>query len=96
MVIKNYHLFRNVLKNQKHGRGIQSWIDGSQYEGYWQKDKANVLGKLIHADGDIYEGGWLDDKADGTGIYNHVGGAKYEGQWKEDKQEGIGKILYNS
>jgi hypothetical protein len=32
------------------------WIDGSRYEGYWKKDKANVRGKLIHADGDVYEG----------------------------------------
>jgi hypothetical protein len=42
--------------NQRHGRGIQIWVDGSRYEGYWKKDKANVRGKLIHADGDIYEG----------------------------------------
>jgi hypothetical protein len=42
--------------NQRHGRGIQVWTDGSRYEGYWKRDKANVNGKLIHADGDIYEG----------------------------------------
>lgn len=42
--------------NQRHGRGIQIWIDGSRYEGYWRRDKANIKGKLIHADGDIYEG----------------------------------------
>lgn len=42
--------------NQRHGRGIQVWMDGSKYEGYWKRDKANVRGKLIHADGDIYEG----------------------------------------
>jgi hypothetical protein len=42
--------------NQRHGRGIQVWIDGSRYEGYWMKDKASKRGKLTHADGDIYEG----------------------------------------
>ena len=41
---------------QRHGRGIQVWIDGSRYEGYWMKDKANKRGKLTHSDGDIYEG----------------------------------------
>jgi hypothetical protein len=42
--------------NQRHGRGIQVWMDGSRYEGYWKRDKANVMGKLDHADGDVYEG----------------------------------------
>ena len=90
-MVKNHLSYRNIERNQKHGRGIQTWIDGSIYEGYWMNDKANVLGKLIHADGDIYEGGWLDDRADGTGTYFHEGGAKYEGQWKDDKQDGVGK-----
>ena len=39
----------------KHGRGIQIWIDGTKYEGYWKEDKANKTGKLIHSDGSIYE-----------------------------------------
>jgi hypothetical protein len=46
----------NITTNQRYGRGIQTWIDGSRYEGYWKNDKANIRGKLIHADGDIYEG----------------------------------------
>ena len=77
--------------NKRHGRGIQVWMDGSKYEGYWKDDKANKKGKLVHADGDIYEGEWLDDKAHGFGIYTHIDGAQYEGNWKEDKQEGKGK-----
>lgn len=52
------------------------------------EDKANGLGKLIHADGDIYEGNWLNDKANGEGVYLHSNGAKYVGQWKDDKQNG--------
>ena len=82
---------------------MQTWADGSKYEGYWKNDKANGKGRLIHADGDVYEGilntnhlfihsigEWLDDKAHGYGIYTHMDGAKYEGQWKEDKQDGYG------
>lgn len=46
----------DVEQNLRHGRGIQTWVDGSRYEGYWKNDKANIRGKLIHADGDIYEG----------------------------------------
>lgn len=86
-----YYGERSIDKNLRHGRGIQVWIDGSRYEGYWKEDKANIQGKLTHADGDTYEGQWLDDKAHGVGVYTHTDGAKYEGEWKEDKQDGKGK-----
>lgn len=82
---------RRLDNNQRHGRGIHMWIDGSRYEGYWVNDKANIRGKLFHADGDTYEGEWSDDKAHGKGVYTHTDGAKYEGDWKDDKQDGFGK-----
>ena len=62
--------------NQRHGRGIQVWTDGSRYEGYWKEDKANVKGKLTHSDGDVYEGEWHEDKAHGYGVYTHIDGAE--------------------
>ena len=52
---------------RKDGRGVQIWVDGSLYEGYWKMDKANGRGRLIHADGDVYNGEWKDDKAHGYG-----------------------------
>ena len=70
---------------RKDGRGIQIWVDGSLYEGYWKADKANGRGRLIHADGDVYNGEWKDDKAHGFGKYHHTDGARYEGYWFEDK-----------
>ena len=76
---------RIVDSEVRDGRGIQIWLDGSRYEGYWKNNKANGYGRLIHADGDVYEGEWKDDKADGYGTYFHSDGAKYEGQWKDDK-----------
>ena len=76
--------------NFRHGRGIQIWSDGSRYEGYWQNDKANVKGKLVHSDGDIYEGEWKNDKAHGYGVYTHTDGATYKGYWQDDKQNGKG------
>ena len=53
-----YYGERRVDNNQRHGRGIQIWIDGSKYEGEWAHDKANGHGTLYHADGDIYTGNW--------------------------------------
>jgi hypothetical protein len=81
-------------EKQKEGKGVQTWVDGSIYEGYWRKDKANGRGRLIHADGDVYTGDWKDDKAHGYGVYNHTDGAKYEGDWLEDKQHGEGKEVW--
>ena len=36
--------------NERHGKGMQIWSDGSKYEGYWKGDKAAGKGRLIHAD----------------------------------------------
>lgn len=55
----------NSVLNQREGRGVQIWPDGSIYEGYWKNDKANGRGRLIHADGDVYLGEWVEDKAEG-------------------------------
>ena len=32
----------SVSTNLRHGRGIQTWVDGSMYEGLWKNDKANL------------------------------------------------------
>ena len=76
--------------NQRCGKGVQLWTDGSTYEGYWESDRASGKGRLIHANGDVYEGNWKEDKAHGQGIYIHTDGAKYEGYWVNDKQHGLG------
>ena len=78
-------LFRVEGTDTRQGRGIQIWLDGSRYEGYWVNNKANGRGRLIHADGDVYEGEWLNDKAHGKGVYTHVDGSIYKGEWFEDK-----------
>lgn len=42
--------------DERSGRGVQQWKDGSIYEGYWRKNVAHGFGRLIHADGDVYIG----------------------------------------
>ena len=80
--------------NERYGRGIQIWKDGSKYEGYWKNDKANVKGKLIHSDGEIYEGEWIDDKANGYGKEFWPDGTSYEGNYKDGKKCGKGKFKW--
>ena len=45
--------YRIIDKDIRDGRGVQIWLDGSRYEGYWKNNKANGRGRLIHADGDV-------------------------------------------
>jgi len=85
-----YKGYLNAETKEKDGFGIQIWIDGSKYVGYWKSSKANGFGRLIHADGDVYEGYWNEDKANEYGIYTHLDGAKYSGYWKNDMQHGRG------
>jgi len=35
-----------------------SWSDGSKFEGYFKRNKANGRGRLVNANGEIYEGDW--------------------------------------
>lgn len=76
----------NEASGERDGMGMLIWPDGSVYEGYWKRNKANGKGRLIHADKDIYVGEWRDDKAHGKGMYIHADQATYDGDWFEDKQ----------
>jgi hypothetical protein len=42
------------LNGVRSGKGKQVWPDFSLYEGYWENDKTNGRGRLIHSDGDVY------------------------------------------
>ena len=44
------------MQEFRHGYGIQYWIDGAHYEGYWSYNKAEGEGQFWHAEGDIYTG----------------------------------------
>ncbi len=41
---------------KRNGRGKQYWPDGTYYDGYWESDKANGPGRIIHNDGEVYDG----------------------------------------
>ena len=78
----------------REGFGVQRFMDGSIYEGWFKGDRAHGKGRLIHTDGYIYEGDWFEDKAQGRGIYTNQDGSKYEGQFYEDRQEGKGTEVW--
>ena len=81
----------NPKLKERHGRGIQLWVDKTLYMGQWKNDKIHGQGKLIHPNSGYYEGSFVDDHAEGYGVYVHNNGSTYRGFWKRDLQEGKGK-----
>jgi hypothetical protein len=68
----------------RHGYGVQVWIDGAKYKGYWQDNRAHGRGCFWHADGDMFEGDFANDKSNGMGTYTCLDGTVYAGMWVED------------
>ena len=81
----------NPVLKERHGRGIQVWLDSTIYMGQWKNDKTNGKGKIVHPNGGCYEGNFCQDHAEGFGTYVHKNGCRYDGTWKNDLQDGNGK-----
>jgi len=47
------------------GFGVETWSDGSKYEGEYVAGKKQGKGKYIWADGSQYDGDWVDNKISG-------------------------------
>ena len=60
----------------QHGRGKQSWADGSKYEGEWRNGMAHGIGLIQHPNGDQYEGEFMNGQANGFGAYIYANGQK--------------------
>ncbi|CDW87367.1 morn repeat protein [Stylonychia lemnae] len=80
----------NSSTGLRDGRGTQTWVDGSYYEGYWKNGKSHGRGRLIHSVGDVYEGLWVNDMANGKGKLVIYEGPVYVGDFLNDQQTGKG------
>jgi hypothetical protein len=58
-----------IVNGMKEGRGVQTWPDGSEYDGEWKENTAWGEGTLRHPDGSRYEGRWMHNHAHGYGRY---------------------------
>jgi len=85
-----------MLKGKRQGRDIYVWDNGDTYDGNYENDKMNGIGKLIsYSLIFTYEGHFANGVFDGQGTYqNENGGWKYEGLFKNGKQEGEGRIYF--
>lgn len=84
----------NADTKERHGRGIQVWVDKTAYHGMWKNDKINGFGKMVLSNGEYYEGEFVDDKAEGNGVYVSNNGGVYVGTWKCNLMDGVGKMTW--
>lgn len=75
---------------ERYGYGTCIKKTGSFYEGFWDKDKQNGKGRLIHSNCKVYEGEWLDNVAHGNGFYIDTNDNRYEGDWEYGLKNGNG------
>lgn len=75
----------------REGRGIQVFIDGGYYEGYFKDNQTAKVGRLVFADGDMYLGQLKDNSMNGKGVYYKKDGSKYTGTFVNDAPEGKGR-----
>lgn len=75
--------------NDRHGRGIQVWPDGTRYDGEWLADCAHGRGCFRFGRGDEYIGEWRQNAANGLGVYRREG-IVYMGQFVDDDLLGWG------
>lgn len=74
---------------------MQSYEDGSRYEGMMQCSQKNGYGKLLYQDGVYYEGNFKNDSIHGKGtLYYGINRPAYAGEWMHNKFNGRG-ALYN-
>lgn len=54
----------------QHGKGKETWADGSKYEGEYWAGKKQGFGKYIWADSSQYEGSWENNEISGEVKFN--------------------------
>ena len=57
---------------------VQTYNDGSRYDGRMEEQKKHRKGTYYYADGDKYVGDWIDDNIAGQGVYIWASGDAYE------------------
>ncbi|CAD8151327.1 unnamed protein product [Paramecium octaurelia] len=81
-------------QNQKSGRGIELFINGSYYEGQYVNGKPSGMGRFYWSNGEFYEGQWYNGKKNGSGIWKGSKGDSYIGEWKMGVPDGYGVHLW--
>lgn len=73
---------------QKHGYGVCTWPDTSEYSGEWDSNVISGCGR--YDDGCLFRGQWARAEKHGAGRYDWPDGRSYWGQYAQDKANGFG------
>ncbi len=86
-----------VENGKRHGRGRQTYANGSVYDGEWLKDQRSGKGRQTYADRIVlrYDGEWLKDQRHGKGREDTVFG-DYDGNWLNDNRHGFGQYNWTN
>lgn len=79
---------------QPHGRGTQTWPDGTVYNGNWVSGAAHGKGKLTKADGSGYEGNWVEGRKHGLGFERLADESEYRGEFADGQKHGNGAFKW--
>ena len=70
---------------ERTGQGTHINVTGITYQGSWENDKMNGVGKLTHPSLATYEGDFVNNMFHGTGKYCWPNGSFYVGQFVENR-----------
>ncbi|KRX09751.1 Protein kinase-like domain [Pseudocohnilembus persalinus] len=83
-----------IANSYQYQKIMETYEDGSVYDGDKLNGKRHGQGKFFYADGGHYEGQWNQGRMEGFGIlYYPSGNLAYEGQWLDDKFNGKGMVF---
>ena len=95
-VAKAFRYDGEFSEGVKQGRGVYRWENGNRYEGPFEDDRPNGIGKYFFANGDKYDGEVKAGSLTGRGIYVTKDGDTLEGTFVNAKLQGIGTYRFAS
>ena len=92
----NKEIFKGeIFDDEAGGYGIYYFSrQGCQYEGYWEENYKNGIGKENWWYRDNYEGEFKNGKKNGIGVYHWQDDSYYQGEWLNNNIHGWG--IFNS
>eukprot|EP00929_Paragymnodinium_shiwhaense_P001127 TRINITY_DN101350_c0_g1_i1.p1 TRINITY_DN101350_c0_g1~~TRINITY_DN101350_c0_g1_i1.p1 ORF type:complete len:388 (+),score=68.41 TRINITY_DN101350_c0_g1_i1:123-1286(+) len=92
---KTYQYRGEWYHDEKSGRGMELWADGSQYKGQYAKGKQHGEGTFIVGDKVLYHGQFAAGDMDGEGTFSFPDGRVYSGGWTVGHMSGFGVMEWN-
>jgi hypothetical protein len=80
----------DVVRNLPHGKGEETWDNGSRFVGNFNKGRREGYGEFYWNDNSSFKGEFSNHNIEGFGIYKWPDGRMYEGQWMKNKMSGVG------